>query len=432
MKLKTIKEMTAVVVLCTSCLKLIREGIKFFNTIKPRFPKKEKEVQPSQQPSKNVKSITLNDIFRRNKGQSAASLQRGLFAPGELHVICAQTGMGKSIFAVEMGLAMAGGKESEPYAIVKSILGDKWDATKQRVEYLDGENGEDELYERYGRGDVNYPNTFTVVPSGEISSIDGLEKYIRQRAEESKYREDRTIIIDHPGCYNGSDNPHRMQKFYKSLKSIIVNYRQGGHCLTVFVLSFVKTDKPWKPVYSEDIIGTKELKNIAHTIVALCPCRKGGEYRFLKVVKSRSGVKNEEVPVLRISKEGGLFFHFVGKMNEKDALPLPVKSRKTPVTSTDTGKDMAESPEVSVAPLELVLPYENTETVEEVTGFAMEPDKRRKVTSGILQRMKQLYKEGLKQGEIAKALGLCRKTVNKYLQCINQEEPQCNLSPFYC
>ena len=125
MKLKTIKEMTAVVVLCTACLKLIREGIKFFNTIKPRFPKKEKEVQPSQQPSRNVKSITLNDIFRWNKGQSAVSHQRGLFAPGELHVICAQTGMGKSIFAVEMGLAMAGGKESEPYAIVKSILGDK-------------------------------------------------------------------------------------------------------------------------------------------------------------------------------------------------------------------------------------------------------------------------------------------------------------------
>ena len=64
------------------------------------------------------------------------------------------------------------------------------------MEYLDGENGEDELYERYGRGDVNYPDTFTVVPSGEISSIDDLEKYIRQRAEERKYREDRTIIPD--------------------------------------------------------------------------------------------------------------------------------------------------------------------------------------------------------------------------------------------
>lgn len=360
------------------------------------------------------------------------SLPRGLFAPGELHVICAQTGMGKSIFAVEMGLAMAGGKESKPYAIVKNILGDKWDATKQRVEYLDGENGEDELYERYGRGDVDYPDTFTVVPSGEISSIDDLEKYIRQRAEESKYREDCTIIIDHPGCYDGSDNPHRMQKFYKFLKSIIVNYRQGGHCLTVFVLSFVKTDKPWKPVYSEDIMGTKELKNIAHTIVALCPCRKGGEYRFLKVVKSRSGEKNEEVPILKISKEGGLFLHFVGRMNEKDALPLLVKSRKTPVTSPDLKQDIFEVTGTSIASSESVLQDEKPETVEEVTGSAVKPNKRRKVTSGILQRMKQMYKEGLKQGEIAKALGLCRKTVNKYLQCINQEEPQCNLSPLLC
>lgn len=300
------------------------------------------------------------------------------------------------------------------------------------MEYLDGENGEDELYERYGRGDVNYPDTFTVVPSGEISSIDDLEKYIRQRAEERKYREDRTIIIDHPGCYDGSDNPHRMQKFYKSLKSIIINYRQGGHCLTVFVLSFVKTDKPWKPVYSEDIIGTKELKNIAHTIVALCPCRKGGEYRFLKVVKSRSGEKNEEVPVLKISKEGGLFFHYVSRMNEKDALPLPVKSRRTPVTFPDLKKDMSEVTGTSVAPLESVLSCEKPETVEEVTDSAVKQDKRIKVTLGKLQQIQELDADGLTQESIAKALGLCRKTVNKYLQCIKREEPQCNLSPLSC
>ena len=126
MKLKTIKEMTAVGALIGVWAGAIDKVLKLFN-IKTRFPKKEKEVQPSQQPSRNVKSITLNDIFRRNKGQSAASHQRGLFAPGELHVICAQTGMGKSIFSVEMGLAMAGGKESAPYTIVKSILGDKID-----------------------------------------------------------------------------------------------------------------------------------------------------------------------------------------------------------------------------------------------------------------------------------------------------------------
>ena len=70
--------------------------------------------------------------------------------------------------------------------------------------------------------------------------------------------------------------------------------------------------------------------------------------------------------------------------------------------------------------------------MEEVTGSAVKPNKRRKVTSGILQHMKQMYEEGLKQEEIAKALGLCRKTVNKYLQCINQEEPQCNLLPLSC
>ena len=119
-------------------------------------------------------------------------------------------------------------------------------------------------------------------------------------------------------------------------------------------------------------------------------------------------------------------------MNEKDALPLPVKSRRTPVTSPDLKKDMSEVTGPSVASSESVLQDEKPETVEEVTGSAVKPNKRRKVTSGILQRMKQMYKEGLKQGEIAKSLGLCRKTVNKYLQCIKREEPQCNLSPLSC
>ena len=168
------------------------------------------------------------------------------------------------------------------------------------------------------------------------------------------------------------------------------------------------------------------------SIVALCPCRKGGEYRFLKVVKSRSGEKNEEVPVLKISKEGGLFFHYVGRMNEKDALPLPVKSRRTPVTFPDLKKDMSEVTGTSVAPLESVLSCEKPETVEEVTDSAVKQDKRIKVTLGKLQQIQELDADGLTQESIAKALGLCRKTVNKYLQCIKREEPQCNLSPLSC
>ena len=54
------------------------------------------------------------------------------------------------------------------------------------------------------------------------------------------------------------------------------------------------------------------------------------------------------------------------------------------------------------------------------------------VTKGLSDMTNIEIKEGLKQGEIAKSLGLCRKTVNKYLQCIKREEPQCNLSPLSC
>ena len=130
--LKNIIEKSATGILIYAGKRLIDKGIICWDE-----RKKKKEAIPAdhtaEKSDKTITPVSMKEIIERNKPQSAVSHQRGLFAPGELHVICAQTGMGKSIFSVEMGLAMAGGKESEPYAIVKSILGDKWDATKQRV-----------------------------------------------------------------------------------------------------------------------------------------------------------------------------------------------------------------------------------------------------------------------------------------------------------
>lgn len=191
---------------------------------------KSKDPKPTnyivEETGKNIKSMSLKEIIDQSKSLNKQEPQRGFFAEGELHVICAQTGMGKSILAVQMGLAIAGGKGSDHYAKIKEIFGDNWNATKQRVDYIEGENGKDEIRKRYGNVDINYPDTFSVTPAGEIYTIDELESYIRQRAEESKNKENRTIIIDHPGCYEGSDNHKRMQKFYQSLKTIILNYRQ--------------------------------------------------------------------------------------------------------------------------------------------------------------------------------------------------------------
>lgn len=194
--------------------------------------KRKKEVTPVnhivEETNKNVKSVPMKEIVNRNKDNNAKDCKRGLFAQGELHVICAQTGMGKSTLAVQIGLAIAGGKDSKHHASIKDIFGDSWNVTKQRVDYIEGENGEDELRNRYGKVNASYPDAFTVTPAGEIFSIDELEEIIRYRAEESKYRESHAIIIDHPGCYEGSDNHRRMQRFYKSLKNIILNYREGG------------------------------------------------------------------------------------------------------------------------------------------------------------------------------------------------------------
>ena len=124
--LKNIIEKSATGILIYAGKRLIDKGIICWDE-----RKKKKEAIPAdhtaEKSDKTITPVSMKEIIERNKPQSAVSHQRGLFAPGELHVICAQTGMGKSIFSVEMGLAMAGGKESEPYAIVNcmNVMGEE-------------------------------------------------------------------------------------------------------------------------------------------------------------------------------------------------------------------------------------------------------------------------------------------------------------------
>ena len=82
--------------------------------------KKEKEArQISNIIDKDIKSVPLKEIIDKNE----EAPRRDLFAEGELHVICAQTGVRKSLGGVQMEFAIAGGKNSEHYAEIKRIFG---------------------------------------------------------------------------------------------------------------------------------------------------------------------------------------------------------------------------------------------------------------------------------------------------------------------
>lgn len=115
--------------------------------------------------------------------------------------------------------------------------------------------------------------------------------------------------------------------------------------------------------------------------------------------------------VLRKSTENGVFFHFAGKMKEKDALPLPVLKQAASVTFPAVAKDMLETARPS-----------NVTSVQEENGTAGKTAgagrKHNKVTKEIALRIKQLADMKMKQGEIAEKLNLCRQTVNRYLQKI--------------
>lgn len=344
----------------------------------------------SKSSPKTIKNITLNNIVESNKNKSHQNTERKLFAPGELHIICAQTGIGKSILSVEIGLAIAGGKDSPYHKEVSKIFNGKWNFAKQKVNYIDGENGEDELYNRYGKAGESYPPLFNITPAGTLNSIEKLENYIQQYSNQSKNKEDLTIIIDHPDCYEGHENHYRMGKFYNKLKDITLEYNKSGHYLTIIILKFIKNSKHYQTINSTDIKGSKNLIQTAHTIVALGKCSLGEDYRYLKILKCRSVQINSSVSILKTNNEYGLFFNYVNEMEEAQALPAPVKPQKNAL--------------ISITPSQIFISTNKiTKTINN------KHDKRRKVTQEVLSRIKQLYNEGKTQQYIADLLQLCRK-----------------------
>ena len=121
--------------------------------------------------------------------------------------------------------------------------------------------------------------------------------------------------------------------------------------------------------------------------------------------------------VLKRNTDNGVFFHFAGKMQEEDALPLPARKPTASAASPVFGKDTLDTSCASVVPSVHELYEETTGAVKKVSCSSK---KGKKVTLEILQRMKQLHNQKIPQQKIANILNLSRKTVNKYLQQINQ------------
>jgi len=238
---------------------------------------------------------------------------------GELCILFADTNVGKSILAVQIGDAISRGEPIDGF-IMKSQA--------ENVLYFDFELSTKQFEKRYtGAMHGNYrfsPNFYRVVFNPEATGaqkFDSYADYINNALENILITSNaRIIIIDNITCLrSGTDSAAGAISLMRNLQAIKSKYG-----LSVLVLAHTPKRNPAKPVSRNDLQGSKMLINFADSAFAIGESQTTDGLRYLKQIKQRSsnqyyGAAN--VCLCRINKPANfLQFHFKDHAIESDHL----------------------------------------------------------------------------------------------------------------
>jgi hypothetical protein len=317
--------------------------------------------------------------FLRPDGSQPRRTKRRLFSDlwfeGELCVLFADTGCGKSLLAMQIAWALAGGPRFEPL---------QTDTEPCRVLYFDFELSQRQFQDRYSphdAGDIHTEITFPenlircpplpleTLPPGFDNYYDFLIHSITDLIERARAK---VVVIDNITWLSSSiESSHAALLLMKRLVRL-------KKALGISILVLAHTPKRFtrSPITVAHLQGSKMLSNFADSVIALGSSRRGKNVRYLKGIKHRSSAARDEaaeVAQLRIERFGWfLGFKFEGYTDERAHVGWSY-------------------------------------------GTAMEADFARHV--------ERLVERGLTQREIAEELGVSPATVNRCLKARSEAEP---------
>jgi hypothetical protein len=237
----------------------------------------------------------------------------------ELCILFADTNIGKSILAVQIGNSISLGNRVRPFAL---------NAKPARVLYVDFELTTKQFYQRYThqRDSYNFNDNFFRAqfnPDAEMPDhysnydeciIAGIEYKI-------KLVKATVLIIDNITCLRGgTENAAVALNLMKNLKALKADYN-----LSVLVLAHTpKRRHPGSPLSADDLHGSKLLINFADSAFAIGTSSADPQLRYLKQIKQRSTAQvygEDNVCLCRITKPGNfLQFSFEGNSQERPHL----------------------------------------------------------------------------------------------------------------
>ncbi len=336
----------------------------------------------------NLFSAKPGNAFLRDAPQKSAlkKLFSDFWHEGELSILFADTGRGKSVLAVQIARSIALGEPIAPFEL---------EVPAQRVVYFDFELTDDQFALRYTKsgsprvlGGVDAASADGVVKDVEDSGLPFNNNFIRcpprtideippeykdysefltnSLVEFIRFSRAKVVVVDNITWLNTSIESSapalRLMKALHTLK------REFG--LSILVLAHTPKRHLGSAITVNHLQGSKMLANFADNIFAIGSSFRSRDLRYLKHIKARSGALRYDavnVPIIRLEKPSNfLGFTFVEFARERDQM------------------DWYRDPHFD--------------------------------RSGIIARVHQLSAQGLTQRQIAAQLSIGPATVNRYLR----------------
>ena len=254
-----------------------------------------------------------------NRTPEAQMLFGEFWYQGELCILFADTNVGKSILAVQIGDSIATGKPIGNF---------RMDAPPGPVLYFDFELTEKQFARRYsdgGQGNYPFNRLFyraVLNPASTKAQMFGTyEEFINNEIENAIIStKAKVLIIDNITCLRqGAQAAAGSINLIRGLQAIKKN-----HQLSILALAHTPKRNPVKPVTRNCLQGSKMLINFCDSAFAIGESQPEPGLRYLKQIKQRNiteqyGAAN--VCLFRIQKTAD-FLHlaFCGQGNEADHL----------------------------------------------------------------------------------------------------------------
>lgn len=275
---------------------------------------------------------TANGCIDDAKGRPTPKMLLGeLWFQGELCILFADTNLGKSILAVQIGDAISRGE---------SISGFPMKAGQQTVLYLDFELSDKQFENRYSEDFYNhylFDDNFhraEINPDAEIPEAykGDFERFLYDSLEHSiKSTGTNVLILDNITYLKNATETAKdalpLMKYLKQLKS--------KFDISILALAHTPKRDLSKPITRNDLMGSKMLINFCDSCFAIGESHNDTSARYLKQIKARNceiKYDADNVMLCQISKpKNFLQFEFIDFAKERDHLRVQAENDRNTI-----------------------------------------------------------------------------------------------------